>query len=91
MKPKFQPTPSKIRAPEVEDIQAHQGQHAGRAYHQQAQSCHGPLAITRNQLAKKLGTNMASTCQMPMAASPTLWPQPTMAMGAAVIKNAISP
>ncbi len=41
---------------------------------------------------KKLGPNMASTCHwMPSAASPTLCPQATIAIGVAVIRKAMSP
>ncbi len=94
MKLKFQPTPSRISAP-----QKCSSSSPIRAITPEAPVSSRPSAVTGSlpqrairRPVTKLGANMASTCHCtPRAASPTLKPQPTMAMGVAVIRNAISP
>ena len=94
MKPKFQPTPSSTREP-----QKCSSSSPISAIRAEAAIITSPSAVMRrlpkraiSRPVKKLGANMASTCHwMPSAASPTVWPQPTMAMGAAVIRKAMRP
>jgi len=94
MKPKFQPTPKRINMPQKcsnsSPVNANTPATAIRIK---------PLAVmavlpkrVMRCPVKKLGPNMASTCHwMPSAASPTVWPQPTMAIGAAVMMKDIKP
>ncbi len=93
MKPKFQPSPSRISAVQkCHELDARQCN--GRTGDQQDQPRRDDclLAETRDQRAgEKLGPNIAMTChEMPIAASSGEKPQPTMASGAPVITKLIS-
>ncbi|SQH18154.1 Uncharacterised protein [Bordetella parapertussis] len=94
MKPRFQPTPSRTStAQKCGTLRPVSETPAAASISARPSAVTGSLpkrSISRP--VTKLGAYMASTCHwMPRAAAATLWPQPTMASGAAVMTRLIKP
>ena len=94
MKPRFQPRPRSTSATQkCATLSPDRPTAAAAAMRTR------PAAVTRSlpnrtisRPVRKLGPNIARMCHwMPSAASPTAWPHPTIASGAAVMTKLISP